>query len=341
MSSPSAWGNETQFFFEITPEKVLQSVEDAGYLCTGRCTAMGSFENRVYDVEIDLEGLPPAQTMSDRFRIVKFYRPGRWTEAQILEEHGFLKDLVEQEIPVVAPLPFKDGSTLRKDASSGIYYTLFPRVGGRSPDELDKEQLTRIGRLLARIHQVGAMSPALHRIELNEKTYGSDHINYLRTAKVMSPGLWPRYEAAAQRVIDTFKNGYAELPKQRIHGDCHFGNLLWGPQGPFFLDFDDFVMGPAVQDFWLMIPGHDEEARGKLRILLDGYQELRDLPMGSLRWIEPLRGLRLIHFAAWISHRWNDPAFPKAFPQYGGDRYWEDQIHNLEELPLEEGYWRA
>ncbi len=328
-SSSSAWGDQaTQTFFKLTPDRVLQAVEQSGYDCTGRCQALGSYENRVYDVELDLE----TGSLNERSRVVKFYRPGRWSEAQILEEHEFLLELQKEEVPVVAPLTFPDGKTLHQETGSKIFYALFPKVGGRSPDELDAPKLERIGRLLARIHTVGARHPAKHRISLTEKTYGEEPLAHLLSVKEIPLELESRYTDAARKVIEVAKNQFDLKKNQRVHGDCHLGNLLWNQEGPFFLDFDDFVMGPPVQDIWLLVQGNDAETRQKREILIQAYEQLRDFDRSSLNWIEPLRALRLIHFDAWVSKRWEDPAFPYAFPQFKSHRFWEEQVNELESI---------
>lgn len=325
----AAWGEEqTRFFFELTPDKVLEAVEAAGLLCTGRCMALNSFENRVYDVELETDE-PPANPSANR-RVVKFYRPGRWSETQILEEHQFIADLVAAEIPAIAPIEFPDGGTLRQAPGSGIWYAIFPKVGGRAPDELSDEQLRWVGRLLGRIHNVGVQREAPHRIRLDPESYGLANLEFLLSGNWLPLEIRGRYERAVREICEVVKPWFAELKPQRIHGDCHLGNLLWN-RSPFFLDFDDMVRGPAVQDIWLLIPGGDEEGRRQLNVLLEGYEEMRDFDYFTLKLIEPLRALRFVHYAAWIARRWDDPAFPQAFPQFGTHRYWNDQTEDLEQ----------
>ena len=331
----TAWGKKpTQFFYDITPDKVLTAVESAGLVCTGRCIAMASMENRVYEVELDVESLDrkTLHTPSDRYRIAKFYRPGRWSEEQILEEHRFLLDLQEQEIPAIAPIVFEDGKTLKPVGDSGIWYALFPKVGGRSPDELSDEQLTRLGRLQARIHNVGGAREAKTRLHLNPQTYGLGHLDYLLQNRIVPPEHERKFEALVREICDLSAPWFAETKIQRIHGDCHFNNLLWNEKGPFFLDFDDMVNGPPVQDLWLMIPGvpsRDPEAKRQFEILLTAYEQMREFDHRSLRLIEPLRALRFVHFCAWMSKRWEDPAFPRAFPHYGTPKYWGELTQDL------------
>jgi Ser/Thr protein kinase RdoA (MazF antagonist) len=323
--SSSAWGDEsTKFFFELTPERVLQAVEAAGLQCTGRCMALGSFENRVYDVELETDG------EKGRRVIAKFYRPGRWSEAQILEEHRFLLDLVAAEIPAVQPLEFPGGGTLRAVPAVGISYSIFPKVGGRAPDELSDEQLVRIGRLLARIHNVGSAGSAPNRVRLDVATYGRANLKFLVEGKALPPDLGARYREVCEKIFERLEPDLLRRSVQRIHGDCHLGNLLWNSQGPFFLDFDDMLRGPAVQDVWLLVPGRDEEALRQREVLLEGYSEMRAFDRSELALIEGLRALRFVHYSAWLARRWQDPAFPLAFPQFGKPLYWEKELRDLE-----------
>lgn len=338
----NAWGDQTRFFFELTPDRVLDAVESSGLRCSGRCMALNSFENRVYDVELEIEGEPGSETTSvqpdtvsasarvARRRVAKFYRPGRWTSEQVLEEHQFLSDLVKAEIPAIAPAVFPDGRTLHQ-TPQGIWYAIFPKVGGRAPDELSDDQLRRIGRLLGRIHNVGAAKSAQHRILLSPNTYGRANLEFLISGNWIPLEFQSRYRNVVERICEISEPLFNSTPSHRIHGDCHLGNLLWNPQGPFFLDFDDMVRGPAVQDLWLVVPGRDLEARRQREVLLEGYEEMRLFDRTTLRLIEPLRALRFIHYAAWIARRWQDPAFPAAFPQFGTHRYWQDETEDLEE----------
>lgn len=323
------WGEETtKYFFELTPDRVLQSVEASGLRCTGRCAVLNSFENRVYEVELETEFEKP-DLLSSR-RIVKFYRPGRWSREQILEEHEFLNDLQEAEIPVVAPVKFPDGSTLHTVNESGIYYAIFPKVGGRAPQELTDEQLQRVGRLLARIHTGGAQKKAQFRLRFTPTIYGRSNLETLLSGGWILPEFRERYESAVKKICDLVDPWFDECDNHRIHGDCHLGNLLWNQNGPFFLDFDDMVTGPAVQDIWLLIPGRDVESRRQLEVLLSGYEEMRDFNRTQLRMIEALRALRIVHYSAWVARRWNDPAFPVAFPSFNSHRYWGEETVALE-----------
>jgi Ser/Thr protein kinase RdoA (MazF antagonist) len=336
--SDNAWGeSQTKFFFDLTPDRVLEAVEASGLRCSGRCAALNSFENRVYEVELEEEEGSDDRSASAVFarrRVVKFYRPGRWSREQILEEHEFLLDLKKAEIPVVAPIVFENGQTLHVEKESGIFYALFPKVGGRAPDELQDDQLQWIGRLLARIHSVGASRPSLHRIEINAQNYGRKNLASLLEGNWIPLEFAARYEKTANEICDLTDQMFATLPASsihRIHGDCHLGNLLLNQSGPFFLDFDDMARGPAVQDIWLLVPGRDEDSIRQRQVLLEGYEEMRSFNWSTLRLIEPLRALRFIHYSAWIARRWNDPAFPLAFPQFGSHRYWQEGVQDLEE----------
>jgi Ser/Thr protein kinase RdoA (MazF antagonist) len=332
-------GNES--FFGLTPDRVLDAVEASGLICTGRCFTLNSFENRVYDVELDIELDPAERRPSARNRIVKFYRPGRWSEAQILEEHRFLLDLAAAEIPAVAPLAFPDGRTLHRTAAGDIWYAIFPKQGGRAPDELTDEQLLRIGRLLARIHAVGAAREAPTRVQIGAETYGRQNLDFLLAGDWIPPEFRARYETVARSLFRKCDALFASGFKisQRIHGDCHLGNLILvpAPAGselpatPYFVDFDDMVRGPAVQDVWLLVPGRDDEAVRQRATLIEGYEEMRVFDRASLALIEPLRALRFIHYTAWVARRWQDPAFPLAFPEFGTHRYWSDETRDLEE----------
>ena len=264
---------------------------------------------------------------------MKFYRPGRWTREQILEEHEFLADLRAAEIPAIAPIAFPDGETLKLTPQGGIWYALFPKVGGSAPDELTDDQLRRIGMLLARIHNVGAAKAAPHRIELNPSTYGLQNLEYL-LSNWIPLDFRAKYEAA---VRDICSHRRAVVQGASAEGDSSrarrlpLGNLLWNQEGPFFLDFDDMVRAPAAQDVWLLTPGRDQETKYARESLLEGYSEFRAFDRSTLRLIEPLRALRFVHYTAWVARRWEDPAFPAAFPEFGSHHYWADETQDLEE----------
>lgn len=321
--------DRTRFFYELTPERILEAVERLGFRCTGRCMALNSMENRVYDVEIDVD--EPVQTASDRFRIVKFYRPGRWTREQILEEHRFLLDLVDHEVTAVAPLALPDGQTLATIDDIGIHYAVFPRVGGRMPDELDDDQLLQMGRLIARLHNVGATRDAPTRIRLDPATYGRANLAFLLDEGLLPNAGRDRYRMLVERICELSEPWFVEAGYQRIHGDCHLGNVLHGNGGFFLIDFDDMVRGPCVQDLWLIVPGNDPSSRARLETLIEGYDQMRDFDRRTLKLIDALRALRVVHFSAWIGRRRADPAFQRVFPDFGTERYWFEDIANLQE----------
>ncbi len=327
------WGaSETQLFSELTPDRILTEVEHVGVRCTGRVLPLHCMENRVYELEIEVDEAVPVRSPSERFVVAKFYRPGRWSAEQIAEEHAFLADLIEAEVPVVAPRPFPDGTTVRRMADAPIWFTVFPKVGGRSPDELSDEQLARLGRLLARLHAVGATRAAPHRVRLDPDTYGRGSLEVLRELDVLPPAIAPRYVPLVEAICAASAPAFEAAGAERVHGDCHLGNLLWNDAGPHLVDFDDMVRGPAVQDVWLLVMGRDEDALKKRDTLLTAYEQMRPFDRRTLALIEPLRALRMVHFSAWIAKRWQDPAFPRTFPAFGTERWWQDQLEALYEI---------
>ena len=309
----------SNLFFNLTPDTVIRALEAKGYELTGHCMTLNSYENRVYDLKCE-----------DGSHIVsKFYRPGRWTREQILEEHQFLFQLQEDEIPVCAPRLFSDGTSL--DITEGIYFAVWPRTGGRATDELNDLEIETLGRLVARIHNNGAAEDTTHRITLTGESYGLDSVNFLLEKNLLPDHCRERYKNAVSEIVDIYESLSQNVPFHRIHGDCHLGNLLKGDQGWFFLDFDDFLKGPAVQDLWMLVPARDTEGLRQREIFLKAYRQFRDFDTSWLRLIEPLRALRYIRYAAWIARRWDDPAFPAAFPHFGTVQYWEEETADLEE----------
>jgi Ser/Thr protein kinase RdoA (MazF antagonist) len=307
-------------FFSLTPDRVLSAVEQAGHETTGLCYALNSLENRVYEVELE-----------DRSRVVaKFYRPGRWSRETILDEHRLLLALAESEIPVCPPNRFPDGETLHA-TQEGIYFALFPRVGGRSPDDLSLEEYEQLGRLLGRIHNVSASLELKHRPIISPKTYGTDCLEIILAANVLPEGLRPRYTEAVRRLVDLGELRFKGAQSLVIHGDCHRGNLLRGRQGFFFLDFDDSGAAPPVQDLWLLLPARRAQCPQEVEAMLKGYEQFRPFDWRSLRLIEVLRGLRYVRYAAWIVSRWEDPSFPRAFPHFGTENYWQGQLTDIHE----------
>ncbi|MEL6177817.1 MAG: serine/threonine protein kinase [Myxococcota bacterium] len=310
----------TDLFLSLTPDKVLEAVEAAGLRCNPVCYPLNSFENRVYEVELE-----------DRTRVIaKFYRPGRWTRAQILEEHQFLSDLADAEVPVCPVLPFPDGETLH--TIDNILYCLFERRGGRAPDEVTDTLAERLGMLCARIHNVGASRPAPNRLELCADIYIRDNLAWLAESGTIPPHLKTRYFDAANRIAETADLRMEGVPTHRVHGDMHLGNLLLRDSVFNVLDFDDMVTGPAVQDLWMLIPGRDTWARRQREAFIEGYQQLRDFDRSTLTLVEPLRGMRLVHYATWLAKRWHDPIFPRTWPHFGTDKYWQEETAELEDI---------
>jgi len=303
---------------------VLEAVEVDGRRATGYALALNSLENRVYEVELE-----------DETRlVVKFYRPGRWSRAAILEEHAFLRELAEEDLPVVPPMVL-GGETLRESATEdgGLLYAVFPKARGRVPEELSDEQMERLGRLIARLHLVGARRAAPERPRLDAETYGAASVRLLAGGKFLPEELRARFVATGDKLVAECGAALERLGGEpiRLHGDCHLGNLLWGAQGPFFLDFDDFLAGPAVQDLWLLAPGRDAEALRQREAAADGYETMRAFDRRALRLVEPLRALRILRYAAWIAQRFDDPAFQRTFPAFTEYAWWQRELDTLDE----------
>ena len=304
-------------FEALTPDRVLDAVEIGGLKCTGRCLPMRAFENRVYEIELD----------DDRRLIVKFYRPGRWSRAAILDEHAFLQELHEAELPVVPPMDLGTGTTLSE--IDGIFYAAFPKVRGRTLDEGDDERMRRIGRLIGRMHAVGAAHDAPHRPRLTVERYVHESLTVLVSGGVISGPLSGRYRDVAMRIADAVAGPLSAARTQRIHGDLHWGNVLWGADGPILVDFDDCLVGPPVQDLWLLALGNSEEARKGREQMVEGYEVFREFDRSTLALCEPLRALRIIYMSAWIARRWDDQSFRAAFVAFGTDNYWTGEYEVL------------
>jgi Ser/Thr protein kinase RdoA (MazF antagonist) len=314
----AAKGPDEGFFLGLSPERVLEAVEAKGFRPTGHCFALNALENRVYDLRLE----------DGSHLVAKFYRPGRWSREAILDEHRLLFALRDAEIPVCAPLVFPDGESL--DAAAGIHYALWPRTGGRAPDELDDEEVRVLGRLLARIHNVAEATGAPHRRALTAEL-PLEALALLEAGDFVPPSCARRFREAVRAVAAVYAERSRGVPVHPIHGDCHCGNLLRGEAGWFFLDFDDLTVGPAVHDVWMLIPGRDVEAVRQRALLAEAYRDFRDFPDASWRLVEPLRAVRFVLYAAWIARRWEDPAFPDAFPHFGSEDYWENETRDLEE----------
>lgn len=326
MNSPHP--DELRDFFALTPERVLAAVESFGVRCTGRWFALNSMENRVYEVELDVD---PELPKHQRFLIAKFYRPHRWSREQILEEHQFLHDLLEREIPVAAPLRDGAGESIHLLEGTQIQCAVFPRLQGRSPDELNEEDLPWLGRLLARMHTIGALREARHRLPLTVDTYGWQNIEFLLSQDLVDREVRSGYERVARRACELIEPRLKGLPVQRIHGDCHLSNVIQTPEGPALVDFDDMVVGPVVQDVWLLVPGRDADARYHRELLIEAYEQFRPFSREQLEIIECFRTLRFIHYAAWLARRWQDPAFQRVFPFFAAPGFWARHVGELEE----------
>lgn len=305
---------------ELKPEIVLDAVDSLGLVTDGRLLPLNSYENRVYQVGID-----EAQPI-----IAKFYRPERWTDAQILEEHAFALELAASEIPMVPPLE-RNGDTLFE--FHGFRFAIFPRRGGHAPELDNHEHLEWLGRFLARIHAVGAAKPFRERPALTDTSVARDSLAFLRDGNWLPEYLAENFIQAAGQILErcdvALKNSRAT--PIRLHGDCHPGNILWTDHGPHFVDLDDCITGPAIQDLWMLLSGERLEREQQLWTLLDGYEEFHDFDPAEIQLVEPLRGLRMINFIAWLAKRWDDPAFPPAFPWFDTPKYWEEQLNNLRE----------
>lgn len=305
---------------QLTPDCILDAIESVGFQADGSLLALNSYENRVYQVALE----------DHSFCIAKFYRPNRWSDAAILEEHQFSLELAKQEIPVVAPLSI-DNKTLFE--YNGFRFSLFPRQGGRSPELEDPTTLEQLGRLLGRMHAVGATKPFSERPRLTFQNFGSDSLEFLLKNDFISPEVKTNYKNAAEEALELVSNTFeAVLPRNiRLHGDCHPGNMLWTDNGPHFVDLDDCRSGPAVQDLWMLLSGNAEEMATQFKHILQGYETFFEFDLAELSLIEPLRTLRLLHYSAWLARRWHDPAFPLHFPWFDSPRYWEDQMLTLRE----------
>ena len=316
----------------LTPDKVLDAIESLGYPCDGRLNALNSYENRVFQIGIEDE--PPI--------IAKFYRPDRWSHQQIEEEHAFSDELAVAEWPIVAPL--KDGSGTTTHQFEGFTFALFPRFGGHAPelDNLDTTEL--LGRSIGRLHAISAKQDFLHRPSIDIEFYGIASREFLLASGYLPDSLTAAYETLTSDLLDIVEKQFKACPYTpiRLHADCHPGNIIWRDERGIFVDFDDCRMGPAIQDLWMLLNGDRQDRTDQLEALLEGYEMFHTFDDGELALIEPLRTLRMMHYAAWLAKRWSDPAFPAAFPWFNTERYWaehvlelREQFAYLQEAPLE------
>jgi Ser/Thr protein kinase RdoA (MazF antagonist) len=306
-------------YSELSPETVLDAIEAVGHRCDGRVLALNSYENRVYQIGIE-DGDPV---------VAKFYRPARWSDAAILEEHAFARELAAQEIPVVAPF-WRDGVSLH--VHRGYRFAIFPRRGGRWPELGTTADREWVGRFLGRIHAVGRAARFQHRGRLSVDELGRKARDTVLDGEWMPDYLATKYADITDELlheIEVRADGWGGAALGRILGDCHRGNILWTEQGPHFVDLDDCLTGPAIQDLWMLLAGGPQEMRSGLRDLLTGYEQFLPFDRSEIALIEPLRALRMIHYSAWLARRWHDPAFPQAFPWFAEARYWEEHYRAL------------
>ncbi len=308
-------------YAKLTPDLVLDAVEACGYLSDARILALNSYENRVYQVGI--EGESPL--------IAKFYRPERWTDEQIIEEHEFTQALKDLEISVVPPMLDEEGKSLREFA--GFRFALYLRQGGHAPNLDDFDALLSLGRTLGRIHALGKARLFKHRPTINLQSFARDSYDYLLANDFIPSSLKIAYQTLGADLISRCEAIFARVKYTpiRLHGDCHPGNILWRDESPHFVDFDDARNGPAIQDLWMLLSGDREQQTAQLSEVLDGYQEFCDFDFAELPLIEALRTLRIMHYSAWLARRWTDPAFPHHFPWFNSERYWAEHILELRE----------
>jgi len=324
ISSPDELeGQSPDSFYALEPEQILAAVEQqVGLACDGHLLALNSYENRVYQLGLKDNAKPV---------IAKFYRPARWTDEAILEEHQFTLALADLDIPVVAPMVI-NGHTLHRHGP--FRFSLYPRKAGRAPDLENSAHLEQLGRFMGRIHALGADAPFIHRPVLNIEHFGDDSYAFLLANGFIPPELEAAYETLAEGLLDAIDAAFesaGHVANIRLHGDCHPGNILWTDAGPHVVDFDDARMGPAVQDLWMFLSGERQHMESSLDVLLTAYSRFHDFDSRELNLIEPLRTLRIMHYAAWLARRWNDPAFKHAFPWFNTQHYWEDHILTLKE----------
>lgn len=310
-----------QPFYELTPDTVIDAVESLGYLSDGRIMALNSYENRVYQVGID-EALP---------MIAKFYRPHRWSDEQIEEEHQFMYELVDQDLSVVAPLKDETGNSLFH--FNDFRFSLFERRGGRAPELDDPEHQFQLGRTIGRIHQVSQANNFIHRPALDIQSYGVESVDFI-SREFIPKSLKQAYDSLTADLLKEIEQAYqraGDVQLIRVHGDCHAGNILWRDDTPHFVDFDDARMGPAIQDLWMFLTGDRQQQQLQIGEVIEGYTEFADFNPRELHLIEALRTLRMMHYAAWIARRWDDPAFPHNFSWFNTERYWGEHLLQLRE----------
>ncbi|MBU0681468.1 MAG: serine/threonine protein kinase [Proteobacteria bacterium] len=306
-------------FHRLTPDRVITLVEKAlGRRCTNLCRPLNSYINRVYELQAeDGKGL-----------VAKFYRPGRWSKDALQDEHDFLLELAGQEIPVIAPIMLLGGGTLGR--YENIYFTVFPKTGGRSFDEYNDDQWMELGHLLGRTHNVGAMHLPKDRLTMAPDRSTRQQVDYILAGSFIPADMLGGFRDLTDTLINEISPLFDKTGMIRIHGDCHFSNLIYRPDESFFIiDFDDMVVGPPVQDFWMLLPGHQQESRRELGAFLEGYEMFRDFDYGSLRLIEPLRAMRFIHYTAWCAHQFAEDGETRVAADFGSRHYWQTEMNDL------------
>lgn len=316
--------NEVKHAYDdLTPDTVLDAVESLGLVTNGRLLALNSYENRVYQIGIE----------DQRSVVAKFYRPGRWSNDAIIEEHQFTQALAEAEIPVIPPLTIDDSApTLHEHM--GYRFAVYANCGGRWPELDDPDKLMWIGRFIGRIHALGKVKDFQHRPRVDIESYGWESLRYLMDNHVIPDEILEAYQVIAEQVLQKVETKFqiaGDVEYFRIHADCHPGNILWTDDGPHFVDFDDTRTGPAVQDIWMLLSGDRRQMTEQLCDVLEGYTEFCDFNSIELHLLEALRTLRMLHYSAWLARRWDDPSFPRNFPWFNTQRYWEEQILTLKE----------
>lgn len=313
---------ETHAFSGLTPDTILDAIESKGIQCDGRLLALNSYENRVYQIGIE----------DGPFIVAKFYRPNRWSDEAIIEEHQFTIALAEEEIPVIPPQLDDNNRSLLKHRQ--FRFALYPCKGGRTTELDNPSHLEQIGRLVGRIHATGALHKFRHRNTLSIERFSASPRNFLLNNKFIPDYLIDAYHSVTEDLIKQIKSAFehaGNIDSIRLHGDFRPSNTLWTDQGPHIVDFDDAMMGPAVQDLWMFLSGDREYMTARLADLLDGYTQFYEFNPSELHLIEALRTLRIIHYAGWLAARWNDPAFPLAFPWFNTSQYWDQHILTLRE----------
>ncbi len=326
-NSGTIWGAKTLYFNELSPDSILNAAERYGFKVTGKVISLNSLENRVIEVELEKKREIETSAEAAHQIVMKFYRPGRWTREQILEEHSFLLNLAQYEIPIIAPLVI-DGESLFFDEKLSLHFAFFPKILGRLKDEYTKEEAEQAGRLIGRIHNIGKLSVFNHRVTFSPETLIRDNLAYMRAEPAAPFDSFKYYLDVYEQFLPQFLARFQNQKNQRIHGDFHRGNIIWTSAGPYILDFDDSVNGPIEQDLWLLIPGIDHESVELRDSFLDEYRTMTGTEIIQQSLFEWLRAMRTFHFNAWISRRIEDQSFSRMFPYFKQQSYWDQQYND-------------